>query len=249
MTNISLQHSSDRPQSPFDSIRHFDEHGSEFWMARELQRMLGYAKWDKFEAVIQIGLENLACSVESLDGHSFPVEGTFGRTRQKGADYKLSRLACYHVTLACDSRDKPAVKAAKHYFAIKTREAEIAQPIAPPQPERQLPPPVTIHQYMEEARLWGLNDDPIIRSLISQRLAEELGSKALPVSAVATQAVLTVRAAELGYPHHRIGSGSQLGKFVARVISPTGKSQHGKYLVNVFDLNQELDDAIHAFFR
>jgi hypothetical protein len=48
-----------------------------------------------------------------------------GRT---GIDYNLSRLACYHVALCCDSRGNDSVKAAKHYFAVKTREAEVVIP-------------------------------------------------------------------------------------------------------------------------
>jgi hypothetical protein len=101
---------------------------------------------------------------------------------------------------------------------------------------------------MSEARAWGLDSDPLIKSLITQRLAEELGSKVLP-SSTQTQVILTVRAAELGYSQSQIGNGSQLGKFVSRLIPPNGKTQHGKYPVNVYDLTPELDEAIAAFFR
>jgi hypothetical protein len=115
--------------SLFDSIRHYDQNGSEFWKARELQKMLGYAKWQKFEAVIEIGTENLESVVGDTTHHLTPT-GKLGTLADPAPlqDYTLSRLACYHIALACDSRGKPEVKAAKHYFAIKAREAEILVP-------------------------------------------------------------------------------------------------------------------------
>jgi DNA-damage-inducible protein D len=38
--------------SPFETIRHEDENGAEYWSARELLGVLGYASWQKFKAVI-----------------------------------------------------------------------------------------------------------------------------------------------------------------------------------------------------
>jgi hypothetical protein len=113
-------------ESPFDSIRRYDEHGKEYWLARELMPLLNYAKWERFNGVIEVAIENLETVVENTTWHFFPDEGkTKGRPR---LDYKLSRLACYHVALSCDSRGNNAVKMAKHYFAVKTREAEVVIP-------------------------------------------------------------------------------------------------------------------------
>jgi hypothetical protein len=159
-------------------------------------------------------------------------------------DYELSRFGCYLVAQNADP-EKEMVAMAQGYFASKTREAEL-KPVAPDQ--KQLPA-VTIHQYMEEARAWGLDTDPLIKSLITQRLAEELGSKALPAANIPVQVILTVRAHELGYPQSRIGSGVQLGSFVSKMLSPIGKTQHGRYPVNVYELTPELDEVIHAYFR
>jgi hypothetical protein len=102
---------------------------------------------------------------------------------------------------------------------------------------------------MGEIRQWGLESDPLIKSLIIQRLAEELSSKIIAPANQTTQVILTVRATELGYDQQAIGTGSQLGKFVSRLIEPNGKTQHGKYPVNVYDLTPELDDCIHVYFR
>jgi hypothetical protein len=113
-------------ESPFDSIRRYDEKGNEWWSARDLQKMLGYKAWQMFDNSIQLGLENLESAVGDISAHASILEITL--KHQKAKDYRLSRIACYHIALACDSRGKPNVKAAKHYFAVKTREAEVVIP-------------------------------------------------------------------------------------------------------------------------
>jgi hypothetical protein len=111
---------------------------------------------------------------------------------------------------------------------------------------RRLPPVRDTIEYVQAQQDILAIADPLMRSLLNQRMFEELGSKILAPS---TQVLLTIRAGELGYPANRIGNGGQLGKFVVRSIAPTGKTQHGRYPVNVYDLSPELDDCIHAFFR
>jgi len=133
--SIVIVNGSGFPQSPFDTIRKLDGVGNEFWMARDLMPVLGYKQWQKFKAVIETAQENVETVTQSVGEHFLPVEvknissdGLRGRGRS-GVDYKLSRLACYHVALCCDSRGNDAVKMAKHYFAIKTREAEVKIPV------------------------------------------------------------------------------------------------------------------------
>lgn len=116
--------------NPFDSIRHLDENNNEFWYARELMPLLGYKSWQKFNKVIENALENLETVTEQATHHIIPSDKMVKRPQGGGcklSDYKLSRLACYHVALSCDSRGNNAVKMAKHYFAVKTREAELNQ--------------------------------------------------------------------------------------------------------------------------
>jgi DNA-damage-inducible protein D len=117
--------------SPFDSIRHIDNQGHEFWFARELMPVMDYKSWQKFNKVIDIAVENLETVAERVIDHVNPTDKMVQRPQGGGAkmlDYKLSRLACYHIALCCDSRGNDAVKSAKHYFAIKTREAEVVIP-------------------------------------------------------------------------------------------------------------------------
>lgn len=116
--------------SPFDSIRHLDGNGNEYWSARELQELLGYASWQKFESAIDRA--KVACTnVEGEDGVTTRFIGA-DKTVQAGAvtreirDYNLDRYACYLIAMNGDPR-KPEIAAAQTYFAIKTRQAEVQQ--------------------------------------------------------------------------------------------------------------------------
>lgn len=86
----------------FESIKHLNEYGQEFWYARELQAVLEYTQWRRFEGVIDKAIE--ACQNSNID-----VEKHFasvGKTIQmpKNAvktvtDYELSRYACYLIVM------------------------------------------------------------------------------------------------------------------------------------------------------
>jgi hypothetical protein len=115
-----------------------------------------------------------------------------------------------------------------------------------PQPQRQLAPQRDILDYIEAAKSIGIDRDPILLSLFSQRMAEQLGGNAI---AATQQVIVTVRAHELGYSAKDIGNGSALGKFVKQQgCKPTGQTKHGKYDVNVYDLTDDLDTAIQLYF-
>jgi hypothetical protein len=114
------------------------------------------------------------------------------------------------------------------------------------QPQRQLAPQRDVIDYIEAANLAGVLDDPHLKALIAQRIAEQLGGKALAESQLV---IATVRANELGYSQKQIGTGSALGTFVKNQgCEPIGKTYHGNYRVNTYYLTPELDDAIHLYF-
>lgn len=110
--------------SPFDAIHQTREDGSEFWSARDLMPLLGYSAWRNLEVPIQ-----RAMKAAGNQGHD--VEQHFAGSRKVAAsgpdatDYHLSRFAAYLVAMNGDP-NKPEVAAAQAYFAVKTREAEVA---------------------------------------------------------------------------------------------------------------------------
>lgn len=111
----------------FEQIKNFDEQ-TEFWYARELMPLLGYAKWETFSKVIQKA--KIACqeSSYSVSDH-FPDAGKIvnaGVSNKPLEDYKLTRYACYLIAMNGDAR-KPEIALAQTYFATQTRRQELSQ--------------------------------------------------------------------------------------------------------------------------
>jgi len=111
----------------FEDIKHIDENGIEYWYARELQLVLNYKEWRKFENVINKAKESCKNSEVSVFDHFVDVDKMVqigsGAERKK-KDYKLTRYACYLIAQNGDSRKK-VVALAQTYFAIQTRKQEI----------------------------------------------------------------------------------------------------------------------------
>jgi DNA-damage-inducible protein D len=120
--------SDDFVSSPFDAIRQYDKYGHEYWSARDLQGLLGYAKWQKFEDTIQRAIkacENSGNNPEANFTRSGkPIISGKGR-RQEVVDYRMTRYACYLVAMSGDSH-KEEIAAAQTYFAVQTRRQELA---------------------------------------------------------------------------------------------------------------------------
>ena len=103
--------------------------GVEYWLARDLQHLLGYTKWDNFLNVVSKA--KTACEVS---GH--PVANHFadvGKMVDLGSgsqrevdDIMLTRYACYLVAQNGDSKKQP-IAFAQTYFAIQTRRAELIE--------------------------------------------------------------------------------------------------------------------------
>jgi DNA-damage-inducible protein D len=113
--------------SPFDSIRHLDNQGNEFWYARDLQSLLGYANWQNF--TVAIGKAKISFQTNPMGNENdnfIPVSKDSKRLNGKGytvSDFKLSRYFCYLIAMNGDVR-KPEIASAQAYFAVKTRQAE-----------------------------------------------------------------------------------------------------------------------------
>ena len=107
----------------FESIKHVDEDGNEYWYARELQKVLEYTEWRKFVGVIKKAINSCKTSNYVASDHFVGTDKmiNLGKGGQrKVPDYKLSRYACYLIAQNGDSRKK-VIALAQTYFAIQTR--------------------------------------------------------------------------------------------------------------------------------
>ena len=113
----------------FEDIKHIDENGFEYWLARELMPLLEYTLWQRFTNVIKKAMENCKNSNYKISDHFISADKMVkigSNTNRKIRDYKLSRYACYLIVLNCDPRKK-IIALAKAYFAIQTRKQELSE--------------------------------------------------------------------------------------------------------------------------
>ena len=113
----------------FESIKHIDEYGNEYWYARELQIILSYKEWRKFNGVIEKAKN--ACFNSNFNPLDHFVEADKmvqigSGAKRKQIDYKLTRYACYLIAQNGDSR-KEIIALAQTYFAVQTRKQELTE--------------------------------------------------------------------------------------------------------------------------
>lgn len=113
-------------ESLFESIKHINEYGEEFWYARELQVALEYKEWRNFCKVLDKAKTACSNSDNLLDDHFVEVNKIVeaGVTTKPVEDYELSRYACYLIVQNGDSR-KRVIALGQTYFAVKTRQQEL----------------------------------------------------------------------------------------------------------------------------
>lgn len=135
----------ERQKKLFDDLRHVDEDGAEYWLARELQGALRYKEWRNFSKVIDTA--KIACKIsqQNVADHFVEVRkmvemptkpkknagelgfGDVNKTKMKAIpDYKLTRYACYLIVMNGDPR-KDVIAWGQTYFAVQTRQQELAE--------------------------------------------------------------------------------------------------------------------------
>jgi DNA-damage-inducible protein D len=103
--------------------------GTEFWLARDLQHVLGYLRWSNFQRVIERAIMSCELAGYPAGDHFLPVDkiDDLGQKKsRKVADYALTRYACYLIAQNADSSKDP-VAFAQTYFAVQTRRQEIIE--------------------------------------------------------------------------------------------------------------------------
>ena len=113
-------------ESLFESIRHVNEYGQEFWYARELQVALEYKQWRRFCSVIEKAKAACEGSNYKVSDHFADVGKmvTAGVASKEIDDMELSRYACYLIVQNGDPRKK-VIALGQSYFAVKTRQQEL----------------------------------------------------------------------------------------------------------------------------
>ncbi len=149
-------------QKTFESIKHIDENGIEFWYARELQTALEYTQWRRFEDAVDRA--KVACEASGIEvadhfaGVGKMINLAKGAQREI-SDVKLSRYACYLIVMNGDSR-KEVIALGQTYFAVKTRQQEIVE---------------NIEQLSEDEKRLAIRDEVTIRNKFLASAAKAAG--------------------------------------------------------------------------
>lgn len=113
----------------FEAHAQQTENGIEFWLARDLQYLLGYAKWDNFLNVVSKAKTACEVSEHQVTDHFADVGKMvdLGSGSQREVDdIMLTRYACYLIAQNGDPK-KPEIAFSQTYFAIQTRRAELIE--------------------------------------------------------------------------------------------------------------------------
>ena len=113
----------------FEDIKHIDEENNEYWLARELGKILEYGEYRKFLPSIKKAMISCEKSEQNVENHFAQMDvmvNIGSNAKRKLKDYRLTRYACYLIVQNSDS-SKPVVALGQTYFAIQTRKQELSE--------------------------------------------------------------------------------------------------------------------------
>lgn len=116
----------------FESLKKLNQHGIEYWSARDLQACLGYSQWRYFENALKKAVTSCKKSGNDPQNHFAEVRKMVSigsQTEREVEDWHLSRFACYLIAQNGDPR-KPEIAEAQKYFAVQTRRQELSDEMA-----------------------------------------------------------------------------------------------------------------------
>ena len=123
------KHQISRLTAGFDQISHKTEDGVEFWYARELQPILGYARWENFANIIEKAIISAQTADQLPEDHFRNVTKMVNLgsgSQRRIQDYMLTRYACYLIAQNGDPQ-KEEIAFAQTYFALQTRKQELIE--------------------------------------------------------------------------------------------------------------------------
>lgn len=126
---LSPEEETNYTESLFESIRHVNEYGEEFWYARDLQIAIEYKEWRNFLKVIDKAKNACQGSDNTVSDHFVKVNKmvNIGSGAEREIDdIELSRYACYLIVQNGDPRKK-VIALGQSYFAVKTRQQELIE--------------------------------------------------------------------------------------------------------------------------
>lgn len=124
----------------FEQLKQTNDYGAEFWSARDLQPLLGYTQWRRFEDAIKRSITSCEQSGNDPQNHfagAGKMVGLGSGSAREVEDFQLSRFACYLIAQNGDPR-KPEIAHAQKYFAIQARKQELSEQLAADQERLEL---------------------------------------------------------------------------------------------------------------
>jgi DNA-damage-inducible protein D len=136
-----------KPILIFETLKKINEYHIEYWLAREIAKVLGYTDYRNFEKVIKRAKQSCRNSGQSIKNHFVDVTDMVSigsGAKRKVTDSNLSRYACYLIMQNADP-SKEIVALGQTYFAIQTRRQEVQEQLVEDQKRVFLREEITAH--------------------------------------------------------------------------------------------------------